>query len=497
MRWNIVCGGPAGQGPNFIANLISRGLMDSGFYVFASREYESRIRGGHNYNLITFSDEPIYSNSPDIDILVALDDLSESTHRNELKKNAIIIKESKNVTAAGHVFKVLGIEFSILNAELKKLGKYSENLEEAKTGYGSEKRSLKLPKIRKAHNFRLMDGNDAIAQGATESGLDFYYVYPITPATGVLFSLAKNEAVSNYVTVQLEGEIAVVNAAIGSAITGAKTMIGTSGAGLDLMSESLSLAGGAQVPLVIYMGQRPGPATGAATYTAQEDLSMVRHTGHGEFVRVIAAPGDPMEAMEKTSELFYLTQKYRIPGILLGDKHLADSYYPLSGKAKITKSKKTISWPSRFSSYTTNNKVIADSSAKNVKEYTDRRYERYASLSNEINRMTPYKIHGKQASKNLVIGWGSTKGAIVDAISGLDCKFIQMIYLEPFSSNIIKELKKAKNLIIVENNKTSLLSSLIAEKTGIFIEDKNKILKYDGRPFMFEPLRDEIKKRLK
>ena len=111
--------------------------------------------------------------------------------------------------------------------------------------------------------------------------------------------------------------------------------------------------------------------------------------------------------------------------------------------------------------------------------------------------MKAYSIYGKKNSKNLVIGWGSTKGAILDSIKGLDCKFIQIIYLEPFSKKIKEELKKAKNLILVENNSNSPLSSLIAEKTGIFIEEKNKILKYDGRPFFYEALLSEIKKRLK
>ena len=498
MRYNILCGGPAGQGPNFIANLISKGLFEKGFYVFSSREYESRIRGGHNYNIITFSDSPLYSNSIMIDILISLDDVSETIHKPNLKKDSIIIKgEKSNVFAAGSAFKILGINFSILESELKSKSNYDENIIEAKKGYSAENRNFALPPAKKAKNVYLWTGNDGISFGASSSGLDFYYAYPMTPSTGVLFKLAQEEHSSKYVTVQLEGEIAVINAAIGSAITGKKAMIGTSGGGFDLMTEAFSLAGGAGVPLVVYLAQRPGPATGAATYTSQGDLNMARHAGHGEFVRVVSAPGDPKECANLTSQSFYLSQKYKIPAIILGDKHLADSSYTLTEKPSIMKSPINIKWPARFTSYEADENKIANSSEENIIRSVQKRKDKYLKLAKEVESMRSYAIYGKKDSKNLVVGWGSTKGAILDSIKGLDYKFIQIIYLEPFSKKIKEELKKSKNIILIENNASSPLSSLIAEKTGIFIEDKNKILKYDGRPFLYESILPEIKKRLK
>ncbi len=498
MRGNIVCGGPAGQGPNFIANIISKGLFEKGFYIFSSREYESRIRGGHNYNIITFSDSPLYSNSVPIDILIALDDVSETIHKSNLKKNSIIIKaEKKNVFAVGSAFKLLDMDFSILESELKGKSNYDENIIEAKKGYGAENRTFSLPKMKKINNLYLWTGNDGISFGASHSDLDFYYAYPMTPATGVLFKLAQEEHSSKHVTVQLESEIAVINAAIGSAITGKKAMIGTSGGGFDLMTEALSLAGGADIPLVMYLAQRPGPATGAPTYTSQGDLNIARHAGHGEFVRVVSAPGDPKECADITSESFYLSQKYLLPAIILSDKHLADSTYSLIEKSSLVKSQNTIKWPARFTSYESDKNKIADNSEKIIIQSIQKRKEKYLKLEKEILSMKSYAIYGKKDSKNLVIGWGSTKGAILDSIKDLDCKFIQIIYLEPFSRKIKEELEKANNLILVENNATSILSSLIAEKTGILIEDKNKITKYDGRPFFYEDLLSEIKRRLK
>ena len=498
MRFNILCGGPAGQGPNFVANILSQGLVEKGFYVFSSREYESRIRGGHNYNLVTFSDSLIYSNSLQIDLLITLDEVSETIHKSILKSSTQVIKgEKNNVFALGSAFKFLGIELSILDSLLKAQNRYAENIIEAKKGYSAENRSINFPSVKKIKSLYLWTGNDGISFGASRSGLELYYAYPMTPATGVLTKLAKEEPSSKYVTVQLESEIAVVNAAIGSAIAGKKAMVGTSGGGFDLMTEALSLAGGAEIPLVMYLAQRPGPATGAPTYTSQGDLNMARHAGHGEFVRVVSAPGDPEECASLVSQSFYLSQKFQIPVIVLGDKHLADSTYSLTEKSVIIKSPITIKWPARFTSYESNDKKIADDSPQTLILSVENRKDKHQKLEKEIDSLSPLKIYGKKDSKNIIIGWGSTKGTILDSIKDLDCKFIQILYLEPFSKKIRLELEKANNLIIVENNATSLLSSLITEKTGIFIKDENKVLKYDGRPFLYEELLPEIKRRLR
>ena len=101
------------------------------------------------------------------------------------------------------------------------------------------------------------------------------------------------------------------------------------------------------------------------------------------------------------------------------------------------------------------------------------------------------KIHGKKNSKNLIIGWGSTKTAILDAIEGEDFKFLQVLYMKPLSNKIKDEIQKAKKVILIEQNLTGQLGRLIREKTGIKIE--HRILKYDGRPFYFDELRDKLK----
>jgi len=493
MRLNILFGGEAGQGPNILTQILGKTLVKLGYYVFYSRDYQSLIRGGHNFNVLTFSNEPVYSNDSHMDILVALDENTENIHKKDLKEKGVILNgKHENMYFAGKLFKILGLEFNLLEKELEELEKrFDENIKEAKKGYEIADKSIELAKSLGNESF-FINGNQGISEGAIKSGLDVYYAYPMTPATSVLGELAEKQIEENFFVLELENEIAVINAGIGSAITGAKTMVGTSGGGFDLMTEALSLTGIAEVPLVIFLSQRPGPGTGVATYTSQGDLNIARHAGHGEFPRLVLAPGDPKESEELVSQAFYFSQKFKIPSIILSDKHLGESFYTLTEKPKITKSEKSTSL-TRYNSYEKDKEGSATEDEEIIKKNIEERLKKGLEIEKEAKKFEQYKVYGNKDSKNVVVGWGSTKGVILDAIKDLDCKFIQILYIEPFPENIKKELESKKN-ILIENNSTAQLGSLITEKTGISIE--NKILRYDGRPFLADELRKEIEERL-
>ena len=496
MKFSILFGGKAGQGTNILSNILGNALTKQGYYVFISRDYQSLIRGGHNFNVLTFSDEPVYSNDSQVDLIVALDENTLKVHEKELKvKDNIIQGEGKgNMYFAGRMFKILCIDFKVLEGELKELEKnFDENMKEAKEGYEEEKKVACKVVFRK-EKFSFMNGNQGIAEGAIKSGIDIYYAYPMTPATNVLGELAERQIENNHFVLELENEISVINAGIGSAMTGAKTMIGTSGGGFDLMTESLSLVGISETPLVIYLASRPGPSTGVATYTAQGDLDVARYAGHGEFPRMIVAPGDPKECEELTSQAFYFSQRFGIPVIILSDKHLAESLYTVEKNAMITVSKKMTSLK-RYNSYEVDEYGCATENAEIIKKDVDERLKKIKEIAKESEKFRCFHSYGRD-SDNVIISWGSTKGAIVDSIKDLNVKFIQVLYLEPFSEKIKKEIE-GKNIILVENNATGQLGKLIAEKTGIFIEEKNKILRYDGRPFVADELKKEIEERLK
>ncbi len=497
MKFSILFGGKAGQGANILSDILGRALTGQGYYVFISRDYQSLIRGGHNFNVLTFSDEPVYSNESTIDLIVALDKNTINVHDKELKKNGNIIEgESKgNMYFAGRLFKMLCIGFNILEEGLKKLKQFDKNIIEAKEGYEEEKKvACKVGFNKNKLNF--MNGNNGISEGAIKSGLDVYYAYPMTPATNVSGELAESQIENNHLVLELENEIAVINAAIGSSMTGAKSMVGTSGGGFDLMTEALSLAGIAETPLVIYLASRPGPSTGVATYTGQGDLNMAVYAGHGEFPRLVLAPGDPIECTELTSQAFYFSQKFGIPAIVLSDKHLAESIYSLDKNPVITPSKKMASMR-RYNSYEADKFGCATENPEIIKNNVELRLAKGKEIAKEAEKFEQIKIYGNKNSKNVIVASGSVKGAILDAINGLDVKFVQILSIEPFPALKIKKEIEKSNVILVENNATGQLGKMVQEKTGIFIDEKNKILRYDGRPFFSDELNKEIKGRLK
>jgi len=495
MRYNLLFGGAAGQGPNVITNLLGKALIKQGYFVFYSRDYQSVIRGGHNFNVLTFSDKPVNSNDSKYDFIICLDAKTKIIHSKQLKENGKIIEGNEgNIFFAGRIFKILGLDLKILVEELKEIPNYEQNVVQAKKGWESEEKIIEVKKLN-PKKVEFMNGSEGISRGAIESGLDVYLAYPMTPATEVLTILAQKQKEKNFFVFEPENEIAVINAGVGSAMTGAKVMVGTSGGGFDLMTETLSLIGVAQIPLVIYLSQRPGPGTGVPTYTAQGDLQTARFAGHGEFNRVVLAGGDPFDAQELVSEAFYFAQKYKIPVIFLGDKHLAESYFTIERKPHIAKSKKSVKLR-RYSSYETNEEGSSTEDPEIINKIIQKRKQVKIEIEKEAKMFSMFEEFGNKNSQYLIISWGSTKGVIKDATQGLKCQNFHLKYLEPFPEKI-KELIKKKKIIVIENNATGLLCELIAQKTGRIINENEKILRYDGRPFLADELNSEIKKRIK
>jgi 2-oxoglutarate ferredoxin oxidoreductase subunit alpha len=262
------------------------------------------------------------------------------------------------------------------------------------------------------------------------------------------------------------------------------------------MGEGLSLQGATALPLVVYLASRPGPATGVPTYTLQGDMDIALRSGHGEFPRVVIAPGDPKETIEKVNEAFYLANKFGCLVIILSDKHVAESDFSTDLKIKkplVVKVQRAVPGEQicRADSYEHDKYGMTIEDGILATKNADARVERYHAIKKECKKFEMIKFYGRKSSKNLIIGWGSTKHAIIDAIDGLDYKFLQVLYLKPFSDKVKEEMLKAKKVILVENNLTGQLGRVIREKTGVKIE--KRILKYDGRPFMSDELRELLK----
>ena len=512
MRINILIGGKAGQGINKVSEIVSRVLIKLGYFTFNYRDYPSLIRGGHNFNVLSVSDERIGSIESKLDVIVAMDEKTIELHKHELKEDGEIISfeefkdlgRNLNIAQSGALIKILGIDKEVLVKEIESHFKNDEIIKAAEKGFESKEKKFNLKKLN--NKIEIMHGSKGVALGAINSNIDLYLAYPMTPATGVMHELAGRQINNDLMVFQLENEIAVVNAGLGASFAGAKVMIGSSGGGYDLMTEGLSFQGMSEIPLVVYLASRPGPGTGVPTYSLQDDLEIAIYGGHGEFPRVVIAPGDPIECIEKTNEAFYLSEKFGCLSILLSDKHLAESEFSSDRKSnKIIDVKVERKVPGegivKASSYEHDEDWNTTESAEITKIMADKRMKRYEYIKKECGKFEMIKVYGNPNAKNLVIGWGSTKTVILDAIDSIDgsiksgkgdWKFLQVLYVKPLSPQIEKEIKKAGKVILVEQNLTGQLGRLIRERTGIKIE--NRILKYDSRPFYSDELKEEILK---
>ena len=358
-------GGEAGWGIASAADIFSLIAIKLGYNVFASKDYASQIRGGHNYHTVRISKQPVLADVDKVNILLALDQRTFDLHLKSVIKEGIILVDEKvkleqkdnrivliplkqteeklkeknihNAVFLGATAKCLGIEFDVLKEVIARYFKDKPNLIEkitlaAKEGFNAVKTITNLPAVSKSNQLlqlrpEFLTGNDTISKGALKAGLTFLAQYPMTPATGILHYLSQ-EAITNkkLTIVQPEDEIAAINFAVGASAAGARAMTATSGGGFSLMVETYGLAGMAEIPLVIIEGQRPGPATGLPTKTGQGDLKFVLSAAPGDFPRVIIAPGDIGECYTETKRAFYLAEKYQLPVMVLVDKHLCESF---------------------------------------------------------------------------------------------------------------------------------------------------------------------------
>jgi len=504
MRLNILIGGKAGQGINKVSEIVSKVLVGQGYFIFNYRDYPSLIRGGHNFNVLSVSDNRVGSIESKLDGIVAMDEKTAEIHKKDLKKEGFVIDfrgfedlgRNLNIALAGVLIKVLGIDKRILVDEVRRQLKNNEEaVSAAEKGYDSQEEKFSLKKLE--NEITIMTGTKGISEGAVNSGINLYLAYPMTPATGVLHYLAGKQLENDFMVFQPESEITVVNSALGASFAGAKVMVGTSGGGYDLMTEGLSLQGQSEIPLVVYLASRPGPGTGVPTYSSQADLDIALRGGHGEFPRVVIAPGDPVECVEKTNEAFYFAEKFNCLSLVLSDKHLAESEFSSDRKPNnVLKVEVKRNVPGegivKASSYEYDDLENTTEDPEITARNADRRVAKYKAIKKECKRFEMIKIYGNKKSKNLIIGWGSTKTVILDAMEGEDFKFLQVLYLKPLADEIRTEIENADKVILVEQNVTGQLGRLLREKTGIKIE--KRVLKYDSRPFTSDELKKEILK---
>ncbi|MGD9335578.1 MAG: 2-oxoacid:acceptor oxidoreductase subunit alpha, partial [Desulfobacterales bacterium] len=368
---SILIGGKAGDGIRQGGQTLARLLNRMGFRIFFYDDYPSLIRGGHNFSIIRASKKKILAHKETVDLIVALNQDAVEKHKHRLNPNGIILYDSKKVEAQGVGIDFMGVvkemegtpimrNTAALGALAKVLNIGWEMLERVITDTIEKKVDLNLKIAQSAYNqvekawlsvrkldqkmLPLVSGNEAIALGAVQGGLNMYIAYPMTPASAILHYLAEHEDDLGIVTIHPESEIGVVLMALGAAYAGARTMVGTSGGGFALMTEALSLSGQGELPIVFVECQRPGPGTGVPTYTMQADLSFVINSGHGDFAKVVLAPGDAEEAFYLTGLAMNLAWKFQIPCFVLSDKHLSESIFSFDADPDKIKPEDPLLW---------------------------------------------------------------------------------------------------------------------------------------------------------
>ncbi|MEI8067355.1 MAG: 2-oxoacid:acceptor oxidoreductase subunit alpha [Candidatus Shapirobacteria bacterium] len=551
--------GLAGFGIKSGGQLISKILIDSGYFVTDYNEYPSLVRGGHNAYQITFSREKVFAPHYNVDFFFSINPNHWQTHTDEFTKDSLIfvdedlkeITEKKgnflylplkelanevgslvvsNTICVGVVSYLLNLDSNLSKKLIdKSYQKFSEiNLlafdagyKYAKDNFSKYKQNITSVKT-KQKNTGFYDGNEAFGWGLIKAGINFYAAYPMTPATGTLHFLATKQEEFNIKVIHPEDEISAANMTAGAAFAGARAATGSSGGGFALMNEAISYCGVAEIGMVYYLVSRPGPATGLPTWTAQADLLHAIYSGHGEFPKVVIAPGDLDESFGMGIESLNLAAELQTPIIVVSDKFLGESSSntkDLSKEKENIKSGEISKKPiQNFKRYDLNTKTgvspltipgtiggefLANSYEHNEVGFStedpilasEMHQKRMQKLKTALKLTPKPTFFGSDKAKKLIISWGSTKGVILEALKSIKNKdeyaFLQIKTLWPINPDLKVITNSFKEIIVIENNGTSQLTTLL--KSQFDFNPTQIITKDNGRPFFPEEIYAKLK----
>ena len=551
---SILIGGQAGQGIASIETLLTKGFKGSGFYTFSTKEFMSRVRGGSNTTLIRISKSPVNAPVYKADIFVPLDTSAFYHAQERITKDTFVIAKKgdfecdctfydhdlealaksignpivSNTIAAALVYGLLGCDVEVLReivVEIYRDEILEANLKALEIGakLGQDNGSCLYciepnTTVEQTGDF-FLSGTEGVGFGAIAGGCNFISSYPMSPSTGVLTFLAKQRQTFGICVEQAEDEIAAFQMGLGVWYGGGRAITTTSGGGFALMGEGLSLSGITETPMIVYLAQRPGPATGLPTRTEQGDLELAIYSGHGEFPRIVLAPGDPKECFDLTRRAFELADMYQIPVIVLSDQYLADSYFhverfDIDPKQPVHHIVKTEADYKRYSlsengisprgipgygegfvlidsdEHTEEGLITESMSVRN--EQNGKRLKKGELIRNEA-----FVPAGDVQGDIVVVGWGSTKHIIKEAlkrINDTDIALIHFSWVYPLSETQLAVLRRSKHIIMVENNATGQFAKVL-NLHDIVIH--NQILKSDGLPFFVDELSEKLESVLK
>lgn len=580
-RLSLKIVGASGQGIISIGEILAKAFKRSGYCVFGYREYMSLIKGGHGSYQIDVSDQLVQSSEEQVDVLITLNHHGFEHNLLDLKKGGMIIHDTKvwtfseedqallkkqkiqvvylpihqmlhamqakpilaNVIFSAFIWCVVGGDIQLLKSLVgerfaSKKDLLEMNMRCIDEGFSVCKESgctlsVSLPKPdKKWKDQLLLTGSQAMGMGIVHAGCRFYAGYPMTPSSPLLSYIAEIQNETGMAIKQAEDEITAAQMMSGAMHMGTRAITATSGGGFDLMAETISMDAMIENPAVIVLAQRPGPATGLPTWTAQGDLLLAVHSAHGEFARCVLSVSDAEDAFHLMPKAFNIAEEFQTPVIVMTDKHTAEGIYTQKPydqkKAKIVRGKlvtaaaelkklqssdrydptakdgiskrwlpgsKAATYCAQGDEHSPNGSV--DESAENAVLQMEKRMKKAAALKKTLPE--PEFFYGDDMPEPgtakldlLIVSWGSNKGVMLDvlndeSLSKKKVGYLHYTYLWPLKTEMYEELaKKAKKVLFIECSYQAQLLQLLRMQCGT--QEDTVLLKYDGRPFFYNEL---------
>ncbi len=567
-------GGEGGEGVISCGEILTRSAARSGYHAFTYRTYPAEIRGGLSMFQLRVDSKAVLSAGDKLDVLVAFNQEALDNYLSDVRSTGVVLydpascpetgalrsydsyevplneicKEAtesirgKNVVAMGVLGYLLSIPMEKAAATVKQqFAKKGSKIVGSNTlalvagyQYASEKLALdrlsSLPPKGKNNGVGerlILSGNQAVAMGALAAGVRFCGGYPITPATPIFEFMARELPRFGGYVIQFEDEISAIGACLGASYSGNKVIIPTSGPGMALMSEFISLASMAELPILIVDVQRSGPSTGMPTKSEQGDLNFALYGTPGESPRVVLAPASVEECFDLAALAVNVAERYQLPVVLLSDASLAyrtETVNRFDVKKMVVNEREE--WSQQKETLGYRRYALTDSGVSPMARpgtehgeyqatglehdefghpnYTPefheamqkKRYQKLERMEAELGDSMFYQSRPVGARVG-IISWGSTQGTVREAIRMAEAEKIKVAHFHPKVINPLpkKALKKfvshVRKLIVVEENFTGQLANVIRAELQV---DLKVFTKAQGIPFSPDEIYDAIRK---
>ena len=543
--------GIAGDGIVASGKILAGACANIGLHVMVNNIYSAEIRGlGKSSATIRFSTSKLYSMGDGLDLLVGMvskesiidlrdvkaggnviydtgtigdveeEDSLVSHITPEIQGHGLPIKQlaneatgtnqGKNLVAIGAICYFYSLPPEMFVDQIKSVFAHKGehiievNIKAFRLGYEYFREHYPLSNQfeidKKSEPRALTSGNDAIAKGAIDCGLNFFAGYPITPATKIMEIAAKELPKLGGWTLQMEDEIAAIGAVLGAWFAGKRAMTATSGPGLSLMSEMINMSVMAEIPTIIVNVQRGGPSTGLPTKVEQGDLNIALYGGAGDSPRVVMAPCNSEECYSGIQLAFDIAEKYQTPVIFLSDLFLGQRIETVTIKENIdrdrcTRKKPTSEQLENFLRYQITDDGVSplivpgepgavysttglEHSVTGNPNYeadvhsmmTAKRFRKFESM---VADLPEADILGDETAEIGIAGWGSTIGSILEGMEiakkqGVRTKLIKSIMIHPqHEGSFRKFFTSCKRIIVPEMNYQGQYAALLKSRYGI------------------------------